>query len=423
MITFKQFMYEMAMHRGAYAEAIKRIGKDVRMGFEFEVFIPEDADVFTPGSSVQVKTTALDSLDTMHLISSYFKMSRAQREQITSDYERWTVDRMDDWIDERWEDYLDSAEAEDYGARTAEKSARRTAKNAYDDRNATWKNWLKTFGSTLEFVNEYDLEPMYGWGDDAQTEVNETQPESQGYMNTWRATAGSLATHLTDLIGDKVLVNGKSPEHWNLVHDTSIKDEHGVDYESGQAGVGVEIVSPPLPFDDAIAALEKVLGFISHSGMQTNETTGLHVNVSIPDLSARIDPLKLILFMGDKHVLKQFDRLTNAFTRSQFQTVVDGVELTGTLPRTVPEIKQAAEEALKTTTKNYSVNLDKLRSGYLEFRAIGGTNYHRRLMDIKNTIGRWILSVEVASDPQKARKEYLKKIVQLLSKTSIGSGK
>ena len=416
MITFKQYLTEKAMHRGAFAEAIKRIGKDVRMGFEFEVFVPNTSPLYTTAKHSSAPTRAVAEFNTLGELETAFSVSKQQLQQMEADFKAWSLAHSDEWIDEHWNDYLDDDVVESEGARAAEKMARRTAARMYSGRTARWADWFK---ATFNFIGTYGLEPIYGWANDSETEVLMAEPSSQLYHDSWRATAKKLSSAISAALGTQVTVNGGASDKWNLVHDASIKDDDDLDYEHDQAGVGVEIISPPLPFEEAMAGLEQIFTFIDEFRLSTNASTGLHVNISIPDMPARIDPLKLVLFMGDQYTLKQFDRLTNAFTMSQLRAVVNGVELTGTLPRTVPEIKQAAEEALAATSKHYAVNLDKLRAGYLEFRAIGGANYHRKLDAIKNTIGRWILSVELATNPNAERQEYIKKITQLLGKTFI----
>ena len=56
-------------------------------------------------------------------------------------------------------------------------------------------------------------------------------------------------------------------------------------------------------------------------GAYTNESTGLHVGVSLPGIGGNIDYVKLALFLGDKYVLDLFDRDGNTYCKSAFDKI------------------------------------------------------------------------------------------------------
>lgn len=408
MITFKQFLIEKKMGGSAYAQTLKRLEEDALIGFEIEVFVPTDSFYHREPDRDPAKKLKLTGLSTWNEFEIYFDVSRQQEGSIMNDFESWKTEQEDEWVDENWEDFVTDEES-----RSAERDARNKALKAAVNK-FTWEQWFqKKFEGVHDFIGTYELEPSHGWADD--NHVNQHAPFSAGYHSGWKNTAKVMAEHLGRALKSTVRVNAAGYETWNLTHDTSIKDSNDVDYESGQDGVGVEIISPPLPPKKAIEQLEIVLKLMQDFGIETNKSTGIHVNISLPNMKS-FDPLKLVLFMGDKHILEKFGRETNSFTSSQLQQVIDGISLTGKIPRSATELIKLGREALAETGKYFSVNLTHLPK-YLEFRAAGGAGYHQRVHDIKEAIGRWLSAVEIAADPEMYRREYMKKVVALIDKT------
>jgi hypothetical protein len=70
---------------------------------------------------------------------------------------------------------------------------------------------------------------------------------------------------------------------------------------------GLEFVSPPLPIDEILSDLNKVKAWAKEYGCYTNDSTGLHINISVPGYSREnLDFVKLALLLGDKYVLDSF---------------------------------------------------------------------------------------------------------------------
>lgn len=410
MITFKEFLFEKKMAPGTYASTFKRLEDDAKIGFEIEVFVPTDTFFHAvpdqPQPSAQI---LLKELDTRAALTTYFEISNFTMSQITNGYADWSAQQEAEWVDAHWEDFVTDEEA-----RTAEKDARqqamKRARGQFD-----WADWIKSeFGSVSDLIAAYALTPKYGWNDD-DTGVFTDPPQSGGYMSGFTNTAERMAQKLKDALKQPVMVNGVGYANWNLTHDTSIKDSEGRSDEEDQAGYGVEIVSPPQSPSTALEQLAIVFDILNKYDIETNESTGVHVNISLENLEA-FDPLKLVLFMGDEHILKKFDRTANTFTNSQLRRVVDSISTTGKIPKAVDELIALGREGLKETGKYFSVNLLHLPR-YLEFRAAGGAGYHKRLHDIREVTGRWLTAVEIAAKPDMYRKEYLKKVMKLIDKT------
>jgi hypothetical protein len=141
--------------------------------------------------------------------------------------------------------------------------------------------------------------------------------------------------------------------------------------------------------------------------------------VSIPDFSReRLDYVKLALLLGDEYVLNEFGREGNTYTKSALKQVKDNI-------RERPEDAKKLLDSMKgglsdiaskivhsgATSKYTSINT---KDGYIEFRSPGGDWLDTDIPKIENTLLRFVVALDAACDPQKYRKEYLKKLYKLL---------
>ena len=424
MITFKQYLTEKAMNRGVYADVLKRLGGQALLGFEIEVFIQKGSSSHQESGARETAYLRTDDILSMNTLQSVFSIHKETLADIKSEFNEWYESVEKDFVDDKYDEYMDDDEVEAKGANQAERSARAQALKLFDKSKYNFQTWILTkFKNTTMLMHHYSLTPTYGWADQNLEYVYTEARTEGGPQANWNPTAQHVAKELSLVIGTKVKVdvsaNSKgTKEYWQITQDTSITDSDNNGYEDPEfGGVGLEIISPPTPATTAIAELKIVLKKLAALGATTNETTGIHVNISVPELVKNLDPLKLVLFMGDEHILRKFNRITNAFSRAQTQQIISFIDAHGDLPKSAYELEDMAREALKTSGKYSSVNLNNLSKGYLEFRALGGTDYHKKIDQIEETIGRWLTVVELACDPEAQRKEYQKKLHKLLNRT------
>jgi hypothetical protein len=232
--------------------------------------------------------------------------------------------------------------------------------------------------------------------------------------------ASVMKTLVAHTFGTKVQVfsgyheSPKNMTDWYIEPDGSLEPDDGDD-------TTMEIVSPPMPAQEAIAAIPKFYGLAKRYGLYTNDSTGLHINVSIP---GGTDVLKLAVFLGDKHVLEKFGREDNGYARSIIDQMIGQLEGTG-----VPAVRKAGTKVGKTTLGTTKIDLDVLErladnisarhttsvsdnGKYISFRHAGG-DYLSEQEDVKNVVGRFIRAMIIANDPTAYRQEYLKKLYQL----------
>ena len=203
-----------------------------------------------------------------------------------------------------------------------------------------------------------------------------------------------------------------------------------------------EVVSPPMPAKDSIAALKKFYAVAKQLGLYTSKKnkTGLHINVSIPQ---ELDVLKLAVFLGDQHVLQQFGRQQNRYSASVTRDMSDALRGSVIRRRDKPEPDRLPFVQKQTLTKDpfgrqgvqTSLNYPMLKrlignisnehfasinynGKYVSFRHAGG-NYLEHPDQVINVVGRFIRAMIIASDPNAYQEEYKSKLAKMtISSTS-----
>jgi hypothetical protein len=247
----------------------------------------------------------------------------------------------------------------------------------------------------------------------------------------WRSTGGGevsiedVANSFQTSIGRDV--QASSSYHSGRVERPSVKNPHYIvepdssldpDDNNDQ---GLEFVSPPLPIEELLSDLNKVKAWADRTGCYTNDSTGLHINVSVPGWTGgtdQLDYVKLALLLGDEFVLDSFGRAGNTYAKSamgKIQSMVrqnpdSAQEL---MDRMKSGMDQLASKVIhsRSTDKYTSINV---KNGYIEFRSPGGDWLNDNFKEIDNTLRRFTVALSAAVDPEMYRKEYLKKLYKLL---------
>jgi gamma-glutamylcyclotransferase (GGCT)/AIG2-like uncharacterized protein YtfP len=208
----------------------------------------------------------------------------------------------------------------------------------------------------------------------------------------------------------------RGPDVWIFEPDGSLEDKTN-------KSSGVELVSPPMPLAEIFQKLDTFWSWAKGRGITANKTCGFHVGVSLTNqMTYQIDKLKLLVFLGEEHILKTFGRLDNPYTRSTFDYMTVGLMNTN-LDRAIPILRDGLEKIANHyflqkwsvgDTRHYSINV---KPSYIEFRLAGG-NYFDKKDEIINTIMRYVKAMVIAADPQAEKNEYAKKLYKLLTQNS-----
>jgi hypothetical protein len=299
-------------------------------------------------------------------------------------------------------DYVDNAiekETSDYDE----------ARDEYMDEmrgNDDESEWLeRSYPRMSDIENEFSLNwPYYTYGNNGgETDIDE------------------IAGSFFDKIGKPVVAS--SSYHSAKRDDTSyiVEPDSSLEPDDGKDG-GLEFISPPMPVDEMFSDMDKIVNWANNYGCYTNNSTGLHMNISVPNMStAKLDFVKLALLMGDEYVLGQFGRIANSYAKSAMKIVRDRVkerpeDAEAMLGQMKEHLGALATKVIHSgeTSKYTSINT---KDGYVEFRSPGGDwldDYNSDKGKIENTMLRFVVALDAAMDPEKYRQDYLKKLYKLL---------
>jgi len=358
------------------------------------------------------------------------------RERMQSDFSDWLMDKVyQDW-ERHGEEYLEewvpnNVDESEWNPEGLEGEARQEALEEYI------AAMHADAGSSGDAFDEYREENQESydesdWLDDE--DLDRMSSIENAYSMNWPhwTTVGQGETSIEDVadsfseaIGRPV--QASSSYHSSRVERPSVKNPHYIVEPDSSIDVddnddrGLEFVSPPLPIEELLSDLNKVKAWADRTGCYTNDSTGLHINVSVPGWSGdsnQLDYVKLALLLGDEHVLESFGRAGNTYCKSamgKIQSIVkqnpnSAQEL---MDRMKSGMDQLASKVIhsRSTEKYTSINV---KNGYIEFRSPGGDWLNDNFKEIDNTLRRFTVALSAAVDPEAYRQEYLKKLYKLL---------
>jgi hypothetical protein len=168
-----------------------------------------------------------------------------------------------------------------------------------------------------------------------------------------------------------------------------------------------------------IDVLRQTVKWAKSRGCETNSSTGLHMNVSVPNYDLeKLDYVKLALFVGDNWIADQFGRLGNDYADSSIDKIKSAIKVN---PDKVPAYLDAMRAGLgkiasrlihgNRTQKYVTLNIQDNR---LEFRSPGGDWLNEDVDKLINTMLRFVVALDIACDPTKNKKEYDTKLYKLI---------
>jgi hypothetical protein len=312
--------------------------------------------------------------------------------------EQLVKEKFDEFVQQQWDDqdqYYEEARDQYFDEQRGEQSER---------------EWLNdTYPYMSDIQANFDIQWPYYY------DIN----QGDGEMDI-----DTVANDFSEAIGKPINASSsyhgarREPGHYVVEPDGSLEPD---DSDDG----GLEFVSPPMPIDELIDDLNKVKKWAGIYGCYTNDSTGLHINVSVPDYSLeKLDYVKLALLMGDQYVLDQFGRAGNTYTKSAMGKIRDKIKQQPEraqefLDKMRSGMGELASKAIHSgvTDKYTSINT---KSGYIEFRSPGGDWLDANFDKIENTLLRFTVALSAAINPQAYRQEYLKKLYKLLEVKGTG---
>lgn len=294
-----------------------------------------------------------------------------------------------------------------------------------DNQDDTYDRALDEFRDDFSGVSEEDwLRENYRYMSDVSEAFELVWPYQryeggEGGYNEY--AADQLADELADVVGMRVIASGgyhsttRSENRWIIEPDSSLEADESDDMPA-------EIVSPPMPLAQCLETMERFFEWADSKGAYANSSTGFHMGVSLPITRGNVDFVKLALFLGDEHVLEQFDRSSNTYAEAAMKKIRKRIK--GNSAKIDDAMKlmhngliELAERSIMGSTgdgfgKYTSINP---KGAYIEFRSAGGEDYNKDFKKIKNTLLRYAQAMSVAANPSAERQEYYKKLYKLIS--------
>lgn len=450
----QQELFEVAMNPSNLKKLAAAI-PGVQVGMEFEMVVPdaegEDEDDFEyePDYGRDERAADIDDIvrffgeedDYVGNNNSEYQLDRL-REDLNEKFYEWQAEKIDEeWNSDEGKQYFfkwvkDNVDPDDiadhvdkeedlFGNRNPDgsdyiKFAEDAWEESFNDDN--YQNAYDQFREDREgdfdeeeFLRDIGIRDMSDVANRVSVDISWPFYESN-YGSGGGENIESIGENFSDAIGKKVYTSNsyhgakRGPDAYSLEPDGSI------DASSGEAGL--EFISPPMSVDEMFDDLKKVKEWADDRGCYTNRSTGLHINVSVPDYSLdKLDYVKLAVLLGDKYILEQFGRLSNNYAKSAIDIIKDRAKDNEDVDRLLKQLKGNVETIASKllhsgrTDKFTSINT---KDKYVEFRSAGGDWLGQNFDKIENTVLRNIVALDAACDPNKYKKEYQKALYKLL---------
>ena len=218
-----------------------------------------------------------------------------------------------------------------------------------------------------------------------------------------------VAKELEDYVDQEIVIHSgyhqrlKKSSAWTVEPDSSIK--------------GAEVVSPVFSnLDEAFANMNKIFKMIDYS-FETDETTGLHVNIGTftDEELKNLDLLKFLLIVGGENLLKDFDRKYNEYTTDNMDKIYDYLrnENLSDYKKTIAQIN---DNIIKYSKKMNLFNFTKLTTfKYIEVRGFGNAGYEKKGEKIENYVRKILRALDIAMDPNAYKETYLKYLAKAIT--------
>ena len=360
------------------------------IGFEMEV-------CKQPGDKIYNDIRIDNTMDLYDLAQFFNNNDEEDFEKLTLPYAKWIKKQDPQFADEIWtHDKIVNA-------------------NGMGDRDLS-------FGAFLNANNYHSAMDLYYDNQEWLEEPYEDEVSGSYNFGEAKATAEEMDGYGIDAEVEETYHSGNRPDDaWVIEPDDSIRPNPG--------DVGMEIISSPQDYNDGLLEFQDMCAMMRDGSYYTNETTGLHINVSIDGIDFEdLDYTKLVLLSGDSHVLQQFDRNMNNYTNHALAGLNDYFKPSGggqakeQGERKVEMLINSMRDGFDNVGKDLIGNIDVgghvsiiIKHGYIEFRSAGNTDYEYNDQAIINAVNRFIVALVAASDTELYRKEYAKKLYKMLS--------
>ena len=445
-MKFKKYLIEK-INKKEFADVLKN-NKNVKAGCEFEFYLDENNFSSSSLDENVVRKLERDSdidIDNINkninnyyqAINDYYKEEIETEDKITdleneiSELEDKITDAEVDMMGEedttKWDKIIDefNKDNDDLQTELSDLEDRLKWIQDGDMQDETWNEYepAPSVEDIRDFFNLVDLFNENGYYIEGERDEHYNQKlfnmfeEDQEIPYTNPLFNEFYGFYMQDLI---IEGNGQQqvPDADYLENELNFPVNIGYGWEVKEDGSlndgGMEISTGIENLEDLIDIIEDVFKWIDDVGY-TDGSTGFHVHMSLNN-HQEIDPLKLLLFVEEGLVFKHFeDRALNSYAISIQKGHFDKME-----PFTNKDVINLAKkekiEKNVNTDKYMGVHLIELENNHVEFRYLGGKDYHKKFKEIRDIIINYAYWLSIACDPDYKRKEYLLKVNRLTNK-------
>ena len=187
--------------------------------------------------------------------------------------------------------------------------------------------------------------------------------------------------------------------------------------ETNRDNSDVEIVTPVWTLKNGLKAIDKLFTLMELMNAHTNASCGLHINLGFSRKSEtkKIDEAKLVLLVDEQKWMKVFKRTRNECV----VPMKKGLRLkkNDSQDRVFTKLKNKIEYKDKFDSINMSRLNIKKGTGWIEFRIVGGKNYHKRLREIKTVILHFAESLQASTNTVDKKNKLTRNINSLKKKS------
>lgn len=409
-----------------------------RVGIEFEMIVPNIGDSeeeefeSEPDMSQDERVFDIDDVITFfgQEMNSSGEIRRLQ-ERLDEKFDEWAIEQVDNrWARDRREivsDYIVNNDLE--SEKEEDETFEEFLDRKLDDDDFVDKVRDDFYDEEFSTLKQRDFFSDQNWGwasdvyDDFASEIVTWPHWTERSSSGGTVDAEDVANDFERSLKVPVLYSRRyhggtsaSTTMWRVEPDSSISPD-----DDGDGGL--EFITPAsgLPLGEMITKMEEVRTWAEENGCYTNRSTGLHINVSVPDTSSiTVDYVKLVLLLGDNYILNLFNRQSNSFAKSSFNLLTQQIKSNPTKAVEVLD-KMKRYLAHLGATVLQKVNSGKyvsvhFKGNYVEFRSPGGDWLNEKYWSqVKNTVYRFVVALDAATKPEKYREEYLKKLYKLIA--------
>ena len=194
----------------------------------------------------------------------------------------------------------------------------------------------------------------------------------------------------------------KNPKLWNIKDHQFLSD-------------GFEISSPIKQVHELLNDIEDMFFWIDDVG---STTIGCNFDVHLSTIKKnKLDPIKLLMFVEENIILKHFEETINEKWPSSKYFLKQNLYTKESLFKIIN--KNAILNELKNKENVMGIRIVDIENNHVEFKYMGGANYHKNFNEVKTNIAKYSHWLEIATNPEYKRKEYLKKITRVMNKIRL----